>query len=89
MGVAGLGIEQDLANEVHGMLHFEGVSLFFPLYRQGGADHLRGGRDVEQKGFSLGRRNQDRGFCQELLDLASASWASGVHSKRSAFFRIR
>ena len=28
LGVAGLGIRQDLANEVHGTLHFEGMSLF-------------------------------------------------------------
>ena len=49
LGVASLGIRQDLANEVQGTLHFEGVSLFFLLYHQGGADHLRSGRNVEQK----------------------------------------
>ena len=32
LGVASLGIGQDLANEVHGTLHFEGVFLFFSLY---------------------------------------------------------
>ena len=32
LGVASLGIVQDLANGVHGTLHFEGVSLFFSLY---------------------------------------------------------
>ena len=32
LGVASLGIGQDLANELHGTLFFEGVSLFFPLY---------------------------------------------------------
>ena len=32
LGVVGLGIRQDLANEVRGMLHFESVSLFFLLY---------------------------------------------------------
>ena len=32
LGVAGLGIREDLTNEVHGILHFEGVSLFFSLY---------------------------------------------------------
>ena len=47
LGVASLGIGHDLANEVHGMLHFEGVSLFFSLYHQGSADHLRGGCNVE------------------------------------------
>ena len=47
LGVASLGIGQDLANEVHGTLHFEGVSLFFLLYHQGSADHLCGGRNVE------------------------------------------
>ena len=35
LGVAGLGIRQDLANEVYGMLHFESVSLFLSLYHQG------------------------------------------------------
>ena len=69
MGVAGLRIGQDLANEVHGMLQFEGVSLFFSIYHQGGVDHLRGGRNVEQKQFPVGRRDQDQGFRQELLDL--------------------
>jgi len=68
LGVASLRIRQDLANEVHGTLHFEGVSLFFLLYRQGSADHLRGGRNVEQKWFPIGRRDQDRGLCQKLLD---------------------
>ena len=47
LGVAGLGIGQDLANEVRGTLHFEGVSPFFLLYHQGGADHLCGGCNVE------------------------------------------
>ena len=69
MGVAGLGIKQDLANEVHGTLHFEGVSLFFSLYHQGGADHFHGGRNVEHKWFPVGWGDQDRGLCQELLDL--------------------
>ena len=50
------------------MLYFEDVPLFFSLHYQGGVDHLRGGRNVEQKGFSIGRRNQDRGLCQKLLD---------------------
>ena len=54
LGVAGLGVKQDLANEVHGTLHFEGVSLFFLLYHQGGADYLRGGRNIEQKRFPIG-----------------------------------
>ena len=55
MGVASLGIRQDLANELHEMLYFEGVSLLFPLYHQGGADHLRGGHNVEQEWLSIGR----------------------------------
>ena len=69
LGVASLGIGQNLANEVQGMLYFEGVSLFFLLYHQGGADHLRGGHNVEQKGFPIGWRDQDQGLHQELLDL--------------------
>ena len=69
LGVASLGIGQDLANEVHGTLHLEGVSLFFSVYHQGGADHLRGGRNVEQKQFSIGQGGQDRGLCQELFYL--------------------
>ena len=55
LGVASLIIEQDLANEIHGTLHFEGVSLFFLLYHQGNTDHLRGGRNIEQKWFPVGR----------------------------------
>ena len=46
MGLAGFGVGQYLADEVHRALHLEGVPLFFPLYYQGGADHLRGGRYV-------------------------------------------
>ena len=68
LGVASLRIGQDLANEVHGVLYFEGVSLFFSLHHQGGADHLRGGHNVEQKWFSIGRRDQDQGLCQEPFD---------------------
>ena len=68
LGLVSLGIGQDLANEVHGMLHFEGVDLFFSLHHQDGADHLRGGRNVEQKQFFVGRRDQDRGLRQKLLD---------------------
>ena len=46
MGVAGFGVGQYLANEVHRALDLEGVPLFFLLYYQGGADHLHGGRYV-------------------------------------------
>ena len=44
------------------------MPLFFSLHHQGYADHLHGGRNVEQKRFSIGRRNQDRGLRQELFD---------------------
>ena len=47
LGVVSLGIGQDFANEVYGMLHLEGVSLFFPFYHQGGPNHLRGGHNVK------------------------------------------
>ena len=57
LGVAaGLGIRQDLANEVHGMLDFEGVS-FFLLYHQGSANHLCGGHNIEQKRFPVSQRD--------------------------------
>ena len=69
MGVAGPGIGQDLANEVYGALYFEGMSLFFSLHHQGDADHLCGGRNIEQKRFPVIWGDQDRGLCQELLDL--------------------
>ena len=68
MGVVSLRIGQDLANEVHRMLHFEGVSLFFSLYHQGDANHLRGCHEVEQKMFPIGWRDQDRGLHQKPLD---------------------
>ena len=29
---------------------------------------MHGDRNIEQKGFSIGRRNQDRGLHQELFD---------------------
>jgi hypothetical protein len=48
LGLAGLGIIQDLANKIYGRLHLEGMSLFLPFYHQVGIDHLGGGRDVEQ-----------------------------------------
>ena len=57
LGVEGLGFEQDLANEVHRALYFEGVPLFFSLHHQSDADHLCGGLNVEQKRFSVGWRN--------------------------------
>ena len=53
------------------------MSLFFSLNHQGGADHLRGGHNVEQKGFSIGRRNQDRGLNQKLLDRVKCLLALG------------
>ena len=68
LGVVSLRIRQDLTNVVHGMLHFESVSLFFSLYHQGDADHLCGGRNIEQKRFPVIWGDQDRGLCQELLD---------------------
>ena len=73
MGVASLGIRQDLANEVHGTLHFEGVSLFFSLYHQGNADHLRGGRNVEEKRFPIGWGTRIEAFVRSCLTLSSAS----------------
>ena len=57
LGVASLGIRQDLANEVHEMLYFEGVSLVFLLYHQGGANHLHGDFNVEQERFPIGQGN--------------------------------
>ena len=69
LGVAILGIKQDLANEVHGMLYFEGVSLFIPLYHQSDVDHLCGGCNVEQKWLPIGQGDQDQG----CLTLSSAS----------------
>ena len=71
--VASPRIRQDLANEVHGTLHFEDVSLFFSLYHQGDADHLRGGRNVEQKRFPIGWGIRIRAFGRSYLTLSSAS----------------
>ena len=73
MGVASFRIGQDLANEVHGMLYFEGMSLFFSLYHQGGADHLHGGRDVEQKRFSSIGGTRIGAFIRSCLTVSSAS----------------
>ena len=57
LGVAGLGIGQDLANKVHKALYFEGMPLFFLLQHHGSTDHLHGGRNIEQKRFFIGWRN--------------------------------
>ena len=73
LGVAGLRIVQDLANVVYGMLHFEGVSLFFSLYHQCGADHLHGGHNVEQKRFPVGWGDRIGAFIRSSLTLSSAS----------------
>ena len=73
LGVASLRIGQDLANEVHGMLHFEGVSLFFLLYHQGSADHLHGARNVEQKRFPISWGTRIGAFIGSCLTLSSAS----------------
>jgi hypothetical protein len=53
---------ESVANKVHGTLHFEGMSLFFPFYHQGSADHLRGGQNIKQERFPVGRRDQNRGL---------------------------
>ena len=47
LGVACLGVGQDFANEVHGALYLEGVSLFSSFYNPGGADHLCRSYDIE------------------------------------------
>jgi hypothetical protein len=44
--VTGLGIGQDLTDKINRALHLESVPCLFPLYNQGGADHLCGGRDI-------------------------------------------
>ena len=87
LGVASLRIGQDLTNEVHGVLHFEGVSLFFSLYHQGCADHLHGGRNVEQKRFPVGRGDKDRGLRQELLDLIKCLLGLGRPLKMVGFLQ--
>ena len=63
LGVASLRIGQDLTNEVHRTLPSDDMPLFFLLYHQGGADHLCGGRDVEQERLSIGQGDHDQGFC--------------------------
>ena len=78
MGVASLRIGQDLADKVHGTLHFEGMSLFFSLYHQIGADRLHGGRNVELKRFPIGRGDQDRGLHQEPIDFVKCLLGLGL-----------
>ena len=51
------------------------------FHYQGGADYLCGGHDVEQKGFSLGGRNQDWGLCQELFNLVKCFLGLGCPFK--------
>jgi hypothetical protein len=45
--IPSLGVREDFANEVHGALYFEGVSLLLPLYYEDDTDHLGGGHYVE------------------------------------------
>ena len=55
--VTGLGVGQYLADKLHRALYLECVALFLSFYYQGGVDHLRGGRYVQQEGFSVAWRN--------------------------------
>ena len=71
--VASLGVRQDLANKVYGVLHFEGVSLFLSLYLQGDAGHLCGDHDVEQERLSIGQGTRIGAFIRISLTLSSAS----------------
>ena len=73
LGVASLGIRQDHVNEVHGTLHFEGASLLFLFYHQGGADHLHGGCNVEQKRFPSVGGTRIGAFIWSCLTLSNAS----------------
>ena len=73
LGITSLGIRKDFANEVYGMLHLEGMSLFFAFYHQCGTDHLRGGHNVKQEWFPISRGTKIRAFIRISLTLSSAS----------------
>ena len=85
LGVASLGIGQDFANEVYGMLHLEGVSCFFLFYHQGSADHLHGGRKVKQEWFPIGWWDQNRSFRKDFLDLVKCLLSLGCPHKSVSF----
>ena len=71
--VAGLQIREDLANEVHQALDFEGVALLLPFYDQSHADAVRSGRSVQDQGLLLGGEVRMGGVVSKSFNQARAS----------------
>ena len=67
--VADLGFGQYLADEVDWPLNGQCMPLFLPLNHNRGANHLSGRGDVDQEGFSISWRHQDRRLCEERLQV--------------------
>jgi hypothetical protein len=67
--VADLGLGQYLTDEVDWPLDGQCMSLFSSLNHDRGANHLSGGGDVDQEGFSGGGRHQDGRVREERLQV--------------------
>ena len=61
LGVPDLGVGEYFPDEVYGPLDLKLVSRLLPFDDQRGAYHMIVGRDVEEKGFSPFRSDEDRG----------------------------
>ena len=61
LGLLDLGVSEYLSDKVYGSLDLKMVSRLLPFDDQRGAYHMVAGGDVEEKGFSLFRSDEDRG----------------------------
>jgi len=71
--VTHLSVGEDLANEVHQALDFEGVALLLPFYDQSHADAVRSGRSVQDQGLLLGGEVRMGGVVSKSFNQARAS----------------
>jgi hypothetical protein len=67
--VADLGLGQYLTDEVDWPLDRQCMPLFLSLNHDRGANHLSGGDDVDQEGFSGGGMHQDGRVREERLQV--------------------
>ena len=65
------------------------MSLLLSFYNDGRADDLSRGCHVEIEGLASIGGVRIGALVSDALSLSRASWASGVHKKRSDFLRSR
>ena len=87
MGVANLGIDEYLTDEVHRLLNLQGVSWLLPLDDEGGAYNMVACCDVEEERFSPFRSDKDWADVSDALRLYKAYCASFVQMNASIFLR--